>query len=192
MVINRWIGDSPGSYPYIHPRNRLMHNTPDAASSLANLVDSQFRAALARRFASLSPAAGLLALGDWALHLAVSPGKCMELAQLAQHQGQELTAYALERMGSATDRKARHGVPCGRWRCPCVPGRMPSAPDPDAGPAAPAPCTCPAKRPDAAPSRQGRAGLPQGTVRRSGVRARRGTGNPPDSPVSLQRRGCCA
>lgn len=48
------------------------------------------RAAIARATASLSPAAVMLAGLDWALHLAVSPGKRMALAQLAFAQADAL------------------------------------------------------------------------------------------------------
>ena len=87
-----------------------MHNTPFSATAMADRVDPAFHAALARRFASLSPAAGLLAASDWALHLATSPGKCMDLARLAMHQSGELAEYARERMTAGSDRQARLGV----------------------------------------------------------------------------------
>ena len=87
-----------------------MHNTPFSATAMADRVDPPFHAALARRFASLSPAAGLLAASDWALHLATSPGKCMDLARLAMHQSGELAEYARERMTAGADRQARLGV----------------------------------------------------------------------------------
>ena len=87
-----------------------MHNTPFSATAMADRVDPPFHAALARRFASLSPAAGLLAASDWALHLAASPGKCMDLARLAMHQSGELAEYARERMTAGADQQARLGV----------------------------------------------------------------------------------
>ena len=87
-----------------------MHNTPFSATAMADRVDPPFHAALARRFSSLSPAAGLLAASDWALHLATSPGKCMDLARLAMHQSGELAEYARERMTAGADQQARLGV----------------------------------------------------------------------------------
>ncbi|MHA7598923.1 PHA/PHB synthase family protein [Alicycliphilus sp. T452] len=87
-----------------------MHNTPFSATALADRLDTQFQAALARRLSSLSPAAALLAASDWALHMAVSPGKCMDLAHLALRQGEELAAYARERMSAGADCQTRHGV----------------------------------------------------------------------------------
>jgi len=57
----------------------------------------QVHAALARSSGSLSLASGLLAAIDWAAHLAVSPGKRLELLCLALQQGNRLLHY----MGSA-------------------------------------------------------------------------------------------
>ncbi len=87
-----------------------MSDAPFPASPLAEQIDTQFRAALARRFSSLSPSALLQAASDWTLHLAASPGKRMDLAHLALQQGQELAAYTLERMGAGANRQTRHGV----------------------------------------------------------------------------------
>ena len=87
-----------------------MPDAPFPATPLAAQIDTQFRAALARRFASLSPSALLQAASDWTLHLAASPGKRMDLAHLALHQAQELAAYTLERMAAGADRQTRHGV----------------------------------------------------------------------------------
>lgn len=60
-------------------------------------LDMQVHAALARSSGSLSLASGLLAAIDWAAHLAVSPGKRLELLCLALQQGNRLLHY----MGSA-------------------------------------------------------------------------------------------
>ena len=87
-----------------------MPTPANAPLSMAERLDPTVHAALARRFSSLSPAAGLLAASDWALHLATSPGKCMDLARLAMHQSGELAEYARERMTAGSDRQARLGV----------------------------------------------------------------------------------
>ena len=87
-----------------------MSDAPFPATPLAEQIDTQFRAALARRFASLSPSALLQAASDWTLHLAASPGKRMDLAHLAMRQAQELASYTLERMNAGRDRPTRHGV----------------------------------------------------------------------------------
>ncbi len=51
---------------------------------------------MARASASLSPASGLLAWLDWLAHLAVSPGKQMELGRLALRQAEQLSNYPRE------------------------------------------------------------------------------------------------
>jgi polyhydroxyalkanoate synthase len=59
-----------------------------------NPVDAAFHAALARASASMSVVAPWLAGSDWALHLALSPGKRLELIRLALQQGQQFSQYA--------------------------------------------------------------------------------------------------
>ncbi|CAN7282061.1 PHA/PHB synthase family protein [Rhizobacter sp. LjRoot28] len=66
---------------------------PTGSDAAASALDAQVRAAIARFTGSLSPAAGLLAGTDWAVHLAVSPGKQMALARLALHQAEALSIY---------------------------------------------------------------------------------------------------
>lgn len=58
-------------------------------------LDQQVHATLARLSSSLSIASGLLAGSDWAMHLAVSPGKQLELLQLAWMQAAQLTQYGM-------------------------------------------------------------------------------------------------
>lgn len=69
--------------------------TPPALSA-ADSLDPPLRAALARSTSSLSLASAWLAYADWALHLAVSPGKRIDLAVLALKQGQQLWRTAAE------------------------------------------------------------------------------------------------
>jgi len=68
---------------------------PDALDTLAN-------AWRARSTGGLSPAAGLLAWYDWALHLGLSPGKQRSLIEKGLHKQQRLARYAL-RVASAHD-----------------------------------------------------------------------------------------
>ena len=68
---------------------------PDALDTLAN-------AWRARSTGGLSPAAGLLAWYDWALHLSLSPGKQRSLIEKGLHKQQRLARYAL-RVASAHD-----------------------------------------------------------------------------------------
>ena len=70
---------------------------PDAsfsATTLAEQRDPLFHAALGRQMASLSRAGLLQAGSDWAMHLAASPGKCLDLVRLALHQNTEMLHYA--------------------------------------------------------------------------------------------------
>ena len=62
--------------------------------SAAERLDPAVRAAMARAFSSISVASNTLAALDWAMHLAVSPGKRMDLMQLAINQSEQLTRYA--------------------------------------------------------------------------------------------------
>ena len=68
---------------------------PDALDTLVN-------AWRARSTGGLSPAAGLLAWYDWALHLGLSPGKQRSLLEKGLHKQQRLARYA-SRVASAHD-----------------------------------------------------------------------------------------
>ncbi|MBU0603958.1 MAG: alpha/beta fold hydrolase [Gammaproteobacteria bacterium] len=67
-------------------------------SAGADLIDAPIHAALARSTSSLSIASAWLASTDWAIHLAMSPGKCLDLARLALSQTRQLAHYAGECM----------------------------------------------------------------------------------------------
>ena len=60
-----------------------------------DVLDSLASALRARVTGGLSPAAGLLAWHDWALHLALSPGKQRSLLEKALQQQQRYARYAL-------------------------------------------------------------------------------------------------
>ena len=68
---------------------------PDALDAVANALR-------ARGTGGLSPAAGLLAWYDWALHLSLSPGKQRNLLEKGLHKQQRLARYAV-RAASAHD-----------------------------------------------------------------------------------------
>ena len=72
-------------------------------ATLADRLDAQAHALLARASGGLSPASALLAWQDWAVHLANSPGKQMALAQLAGTQAQALSQYMRARLQAAPD-----------------------------------------------------------------------------------------
>src|SRR5687768_2982195 len=61
-----------------------------------NEVDRRVRAGLGRATGSLSVGSALLAAGDWAINLMVSPGKQMELALLAADYAGQLARYDIE------------------------------------------------------------------------------------------------
>ena len=87
-----------------------MQNASFSPTTMAEKWDPLFHAALARRVSSLSQSTPLLAGADWALHLATSPGQCIDLVRLALHQSEALARYARERMVAGPDRAARHAV----------------------------------------------------------------------------------
>lgn len=73
-----------------------IQSTPATATTTLTAtenLDQQIHAGLARMTSSLSIASGLLAATDWATHLAVSPGKRLELLGLAIKQAQQLSLY---------------------------------------------------------------------------------------------------
>jgi len=69
------------------------HAAPITSLSSTAVLDQQFHAALAKMTSSLSIASGALAGLDWGIHMAVSPGKRLELAMLAWRQSQQLMQY---------------------------------------------------------------------------------------------------
>ena len=62
----------------------------------ARLIDQKFQASVAKLTGSQSPALNTMAFFDWAIHLMVSPGKQLVLAQLAQQHLQQLQSLAIE------------------------------------------------------------------------------------------------
>lgn len=69
--------------------------------SVADALDSIAHTALARVTQGLSPVSGLLAWHDWALHLAISPGKQRSLLDKALDKQQRLARYALSATAAA-------------------------------------------------------------------------------------------
>lgn len=66
----------------------------------ADALDTLVNAWWARGTGGLSPAAGLLAWYDWALHLSLSPGKQRSLLEKGLHQQQRLARYANQVAGA--------------------------------------------------------------------------------------------
>lgn len=70
-----------------------MRTMPVPSPSAADKIDIPLHAAMARASMSLSHVSMLLAWLDWALHLAISPGKRLELVRLALWQAEALFHY---------------------------------------------------------------------------------------------------
>ena len=80
-----------------------MHDTPVPASiedSRPDVLDTLANAWRARGTGGLSPAAGLLAWYDWALHLSLSPGKQRSLLEKGLQKQQRLARYAMHAAGA--------------------------------------------------------------------------------------------
>ncbi|MDF1486125.1 alpha/beta fold hydrolase [Ramlibacter sp. H39-3-26] len=71
-------------------------DAPAPSSGFADQIDQPVHATIARWSASLSQSSALLAAADWGMHLALSPGKRLELASLALGYAEQLVHYALE------------------------------------------------------------------------------------------------
>ena len=71
-------------------------------STPPDALDAFVNALRARSTGGLSPAAGLLAWYDWALHLSLSPGKQRSLIEKGLHKQQRLARYGL-RVASTHD-----------------------------------------------------------------------------------------
>ncbi len=64
------------------------------STAVPEVLDRSFHAALARWTSGLSPAALLEAYFDWALHLATSPGKQLQLSEKAVRKALRIALYA--------------------------------------------------------------------------------------------------
>ena len=90
----------------------------DPERELANMVDTAFRAAISQMTSGLSPAALMQHYAEWALHMASSPGKQLQLGHLAFENWSDFSRYltrcAMSRKGEpcaepdARDRRFRH------------------------------------------------------------------------------------
>ena len=86
---------TPPNPPAVRPHAPLANTPPPApAAPCRNPLDLRFQAAVARATLSISPVSLLLATVDWAAHLAGSPGKRLELVNLAQEHLRRITEYA--------------------------------------------------------------------------------------------------
>lgn len=105
-------GDSPPYRSQTRLRRSLVQVMKEVALSPATrpaTTAERVHAALAQWTASISPASLHLAWGDWAAHLAASPGKRLELLHLGLRQLQELANYVGH---SATPGACPDDAPC--------------------------------------------------------------------------------
>src|SRR5450830_406246 len=79
--------------PFFLGRTMTDNAVPQVPLSSTAALDQQFHAALAKMTSSLSIASATLAGLDWGIHLAVSPGKRIELAMLALRQSAQLLRF---------------------------------------------------------------------------------------------------
>jgi polyhydroxyalkanoate synthase len=86
------------------------------APPAGNDIDRRIRAGLGRATGSLSVGSALLAAGDWAVNLMVSPGKQMELALLALDYAGQLARYDIECFLAGPGETRRHVKPPARDR----------------------------------------------------------------------------
>jgi polyhydroxyalkanoate synthase len=86
--------------PAVRTTTASMPTVPEGATSpptpARNPLDLKFHAAIARASMAVSPMSLLLATVDWAGHLAGSPGKRLELLNLAQEHARRIVEYAGE------------------------------------------------------------------------------------------------
>ena len=80
---------------------------PDPLDGLAATLDRAAGAWIAQATRGLSPATLTQAMSDWAMHLAVSPGKQLQLGAKAARKGLRLAGYAAR---SATDTEAAKAI----------------------------------------------------------------------------------
>jgi poly[(R)-3-hydroxyalkanoate] polymerase subunit PhaC len=79
----------------IAPHEEIDGRDSYAVTAVADIVDRSLHATIARFTLGLSPAALAKAYFDWATHLAVSPGKWMQLVDKASRKSMRLANYAI-------------------------------------------------------------------------------------------------
>ena len=79
----------------IAPHEEIDGRDSYAVTAVADIVDRSLHATIARFTLGLSPAALAKAYFDWATHLAVSPGKRMQLVDKAARKSMRLANYAI-------------------------------------------------------------------------------------------------
>lgn len=99
-----------------HSQANLPNETPNEAPKISiapppalgnHSLDIKTLATMARASSSISPMSILLAGLDWAGHLAMAPGKRIELLNLALQQIQDTVSFTLETYGGVVDEAAK-------------------------------------------------------------------------------------
>ena len=76
-------------------KDRAADRDSYSVTAFSDVMDRSLTAALARLTGGLSPAGLALAYWDWAMHLAFSPGKRMQLVDKAVRKSARLANYGL-------------------------------------------------------------------------------------------------
>jgi len=84
---------------------------PDPLDGIAEMLDRAATATLAQTFHGLSPATMMQSFSDWAMHLALAPGKQMQLAAKAGRKYARLGDYALRSASEPTATPAIDPLP---------------------------------------------------------------------------------
>ncbi len=98
------------------PKELALSAASPSRTSAGNDIDRQVRAAIGRATGTLSVASGLLAASDWAMNLAVSPGKQMELGLLLADYIGQVMRYDVECFLGGTGEARRFIEPPARDR----------------------------------------------------------------------------
>ncbi len=85
-------GAVPASFAVVE---RALEGESYAYSALGDIIDRTLHASVARMTGGLSPASLAGAYWDWAVHLASSPGKQLQLAEKAMRKAVRFTNYAV-------------------------------------------------------------------------------------------------
>jgi hypothetical protein len=98
-----------------------INTSEPTVNKLPDALDALTHTALARVTRGLSPTAGLLAWHDWAVHLAISPGKQRSLFDKALDKQQRFQPVCATRNGHASLRKLCRTPGVGSSLCrPCL------------------------------------------------------------------------
>ncbi|MDE4061460.1 alpha/beta fold hydrolase [Phaeobacter gallaeciensis] len=90
------VPNRPAPLPEAMPAEVSQQSEHDPAAEIGDLLDKEARSKLAKLTGGLSPAAIMRVVGDWSIHLAVSPGKQMNLWNKAVSGAADYGRYLFE------------------------------------------------------------------------------------------------